>query len=110
MASRCQQRAYALRRKSEARTKSRNCFGVSGGGAGGGALAGFDFTTVDAALRGCLPGLACRERKVLGRQVLTPKKMKAKDLGILMNGSVPFGSPRNESAKRTHLRAMTWPR
>ena len=50
MASRRQQRAYALRRKSEARTKSRNCFGVAGGRAGGGALAGFDFTTVDAAL------------------------------------------------------------
>jgi hypothetical protein len=37
-------RAYAFRRKSDARTKSRNGFGVSGRRVGGGALAGFDFT------------------------------------------------------------------
>ena len=42
--------AQTLRRKSDARTRSRNCFGVSGGGAEGGALAGFDFTAVGAAL------------------------------------------------------------
>src|ERR1700674_3397336 len=46
---RCQ-RAQTLRRKSDARTRSRNCFGVSGGGAEGGALARFDFTAVGAAL------------------------------------------------------------
>jgi hypothetical protein len=43
-------RLNALRRKSEARTRSRNCFGVSGGGAGGGALAGFDFAMAGAAV------------------------------------------------------------
>jgi phosphate-selective porin len=37
------ERAYALRRKSEARTRSRNCSGVSVGGAGAG------FTTTGAA-------------------------------------------------------------
>jgi hypothetical protein len=36
---------YALRRKSEARTRSRNCFAVSVGGAG----TGFGFTTAGAA-------------------------------------------------------------
>jgi hypothetical protein len=43
-------RAYALQRKSAARTRERNCSGVSGGGAGGGALAGFGFTTAGAAV------------------------------------------------------------
>jgi hypothetical protein len=43
-------RDYPFRRKSDARTRSRNGFGVSGGEAGGGGLAAFDFTTVGAAL------------------------------------------------------------
>jgi hypothetical protein len=43
----CRKHAYGLRRKSDARTRSRNCFGLSG--AGDGALAGFDFTIAGAA-------------------------------------------------------------
>jgi hypothetical protein len=44
----CRKRAYALRLKSEARTRSRNCFGVAGGVSVGGALAGFGFATAGA--------------------------------------------------------------
>src|SRR6516165_12792556 len=42
-------RAYTLRRNSDARTRSRNGFGASGGGAGGGALTCFGFIAVGAA-------------------------------------------------------------
>ena len=42
-------RSYALRRRSEARTRSRNCSGVSGGTSVGRPGAGFGFTTAGAA-------------------------------------------------------------
>ena len=41
---------YALRRRSAARTRARNCSDVSGGVSKGGALAGFGFTPAGAAV------------------------------------------------------------
>ena len=66
--------AQTLRRKSDARTRSRNCFGVSGGGAEGGALARFDFAAVGAALFAAFFAVVLAARRARA----TP----ARDLGL----------------------------
>ena len=82
-------RIYALRRNSDARTRSRNCFCTSGGEAGGGALAGCDFATAGAALFAAFFGAVSAARRA--------RCLVAKSFALA--STLPAGEP---------SRAMRW--